>query len=63
MSVFKLNNLRELSSEEQLALEGGTSMSCGTCPKCSCSCTELASASHDRQAKEATSAVKAQLNR
>ena len=40
MKNFKLSNLRELSTEEQLRLNGGNganaACSCGTC---SCSCT------------------------
>ena len=41
MENFKLSNLRELSTEEQLRLNGGVgataSCSCGTC---NCSCTQ-----------------------
>lgn len=40
MEKFKLSNLRELSTEEQLNLSGGTesnsSCSCSGCPTCSC---------------------------
>lgn len=37
MKKFKLTNLRELSSEEQLHLNGGTnSESCGCSMTCSC---------------------------
>ena len=38
MENFKLSNLRELSTEEQLRLNGGID-STGCEPKCSCSCT------------------------
>ena len=40
MENFKLSNLRELSTEEQLRLNGGfgseASCSCSGCPTCSC---------------------------
>lgn len=41
MENFKLSNLRELSTEEQLRLNGGygANASC-SCGSCSCSCTE-----------------------
>lgn len=37
MKEFKLTNLRELSNEEQLNLNGGTNLEGCTC-KCSCNC-------------------------
>lgn len=41
MENFKLSNLRELSTEEQLRLNGGlgSNASC-SCSGCSCSCTK-----------------------
>lgn len=41
MENFKLSNLRELSTEEQLNLNGGfgSNASC-SCSGCSCSCRE-----------------------
>lgn len=41
MENFKLSNLRELSTEEQLNLNGGygSNASC-SCGKCSCKCTK-----------------------
>lgn len=36
MSKFKLTNLRELSMDEQLRLDGGTNtLGCSSCSKCS----------------------------
>lgn len=37
MENFKLTNLRELSTEEQLSLDGGTNAGGCSC-KCSCNC-------------------------
>ena len=41
MENFKLSNLRELSTEEQLRLNGGVGVNAScSCSGCSCSCTE-----------------------
>lgn len=50
MEQFKLSNLRELSTEEQLRLNGGANTdecSCASCGSCSCSCGMLDKASTD----------------
>ena len=40
MKEFKLSNLRELSTEEQLRLNGGINLTgCGSCT-CTCICTK-----------------------
>ncbi len=50
-SAFKLNNLRELSTEEQLSLTGGSGSPCDSgchCScKCSCSCDDFLNPSAD----------------
>lgn len=38
METFKLNNLRELSSEEQMRLNGGSNSPCDSY-RCSCQCS------------------------
>ena len=42
MEKFKLSNLRELSTEEQLRLNGGadSNVSCSACSCSSCACTK-----------------------
>ena len=60
MENFKLSNLRELSTEEQLRLNGGygTNASC-SCGSCSCNCTEKSpTATVDEVTSGAQDAVK-----
>ena len=65
MREFKLNDLRELSSEEQLALEGGTASS-SSCSKCTCTCRcegKVSTATADSTADDCTSEVKSSLSK
>lgn len=39
METFKLNNLRELSTEEQLNLKGGSGSPCDSGCSCACGCS------------------------
>lgn len=39
MKTFSLTNLRELTTEEQMRLNGGNGSPCGSCScRCECSC-------------------------
>ncbi len=58
MKNYKLNNLRELSTEEQMRLNGGNDSTACSC-SCSCSCEKEGSDSNVKDAKnEVTQKVK-----
>ncbi len=59
MKDFQLNNLRELSIEEQLHLNGGAAPQTTNCSKCTCSCEKEGS---DDNVKDAKDAVKQKMN-
>ena len=65
MSEFKLNNLRALSTEEQLRLQGGVgsgacNCECGTCTGCSCN-EKTSNASATEAKSEVVSGVRNNL--
>lgn len=61
MKNYKLNNLRELSTEEQLHLNGGTnSNGCNCTVTCYCS-KESPTADQDKVAKEVANATKKKI--
>lgn len=59
MEQFKLTNLRKLSTEEQIQLNGGNAPMSASCSKCTCSCEKEGS---DDNVKDAKDQVKQKMN-